>query len=116
MVSSVIGSAGVGDPASPGSPSSLREPKAWRKTIVPACPIWTTAPGIRCAAMASFTNCETGANSGAGATAGGLDGGGDDAGAVVDCAVVGDVLTGVGGASRLHAGSAAMVSTTVPRA
>ncbi|GFG73216.1 hypothetical protein MBOT_05810 [Mycobacterium botniense] len=65
IVSSLIGSAGAGDPSSPGSPASLRAPYAWWKTILPACPITTTAPGNRCAAIASLISVETAANSGA---------------------------------------------------
>lgn len=48
MVSPVMGPAGEGDPSSPGSPSSLRHPKAWCTTTLPAWPIFTTAPGSRC--------------------------------------------------------------------
>src|SRR5918912_535022 len=72
-VSSVIGSAGAGDPSSPGSPASLREPYAWWKTICPACPITTTAPGILFAAIASLISLDTVAKSGAGAASGGLE-------------------------------------------
>src|SRR6185312_13288102 len=67
MVSSVIGSAGAGDPSNPGSPASLREPYAWWKTVRPPCPITTTPPGSFSAAIASFISVEIDANSVAGA-------------------------------------------------
>src|SRR3984885_8736305 len=63
MVSSVIGAAGAGDPSSPGSPASVREPYASWKTVVPPCPITTTPPGSFWAAIASFISVEIGANS-----------------------------------------------------
>ena len=63
IVSSVIGSAGAGDPSNPGSPASVREPYAWWKTVLPPCPITTTPPGSLWAATASFIRVEIGANS-----------------------------------------------------
>src|ERR1044072_7974634 len=71
MVSSVIGSAGGGDPSSPRSPASVRAPYAWWKTPLPPSPITTTAPGSLCAAIASFISVETAAKSGAGTATGG---------------------------------------------
>ena len=73
IVSSVIGSAGAGDPSSPGSPASLREPYACWKTTLPPWPITTTAPGSLCAAIASLISLETAAKSGAGAAVGGTE-------------------------------------------
>src|ERR1700689_1863545 len=63
IVSSVIGSAGAGDPSHPGSPASGREPYAWWKAVLPPCPITTTPPGSFSAAIASFISVEIGANS-----------------------------------------------------
>jgi hypothetical protein len=63
IVSSVIGSAGAGDPSNPGSPASVREPYASWKTVLPPCPITTTPPGSFLAAIASFISVEIGANS-----------------------------------------------------
>src|SRR5262249_51812021 len=74
IVSSVIGSAGAGNPSSPGSPASLREPYAWWRAMLPACPITTTAPGSLFAAIASLISLETLAKSGAGVAPGGLGG------------------------------------------
>src|ERR1700761_7071608 len=67
IVSSVIGSAGAGDPSSPRSPASLREPYAWGEAILPPCPITTPPPGSFFAATASFISVETVANSVVGA-------------------------------------------------
>src|SRR5690348_732614 len=83
MVSSVIGSAGVGDPSRPGSPASLRSPYACLKTTVPPCPIRTTAPGSLCAASASLITLDTGAKSNAGLGAAGAGGGAATGGRVV---------------------------------
>src|SRR5271156_747701 len=117
IVSSVIGSAGAGDPSSPGSPASLREPKAWWKTILPPCPITTTAPGSLCAAIASFISFDTVANSGAGAASGSGEpvtksGAGAAAGACVARALS---LTAVG-ATLPREQAAASVSKTAPTA
>ncbi|SHS89129.1 Uncharacterised protein [Mycobacteroides abscessus subsp. abscessus] len=94
IVSSVIGSAGAGDPFRPGSSGSLRHPKAWRKTILPACPISTTAPGSRGAATASFTSVVMGAKGPVGTMLG----------AVIGCA------------GRPHEGVPARASRTVATA
>lgn len=102
IVSSVIGSARARDPSSPGSPASLREPKARRKTILPACPIMTTAPGNRCAATASSMSWETGVKSNSGATAGAV--------------VARELVPGGGCAACPHEGAAARMSKTVPTA
>src|SRR5437868_14849759 len=91
IVSSVIGSAGAGEPSSPGSPASLREPNAWWKTTLPPWPITTTAPGSLCAAIASLISWETAAKSGVGAEAGGNAGA---AGACVGATGACDVATG----------------------
>ena len=113
MVSSVIGSAGAGEPSSPGSPASLRSPNAWRSTIRPPCPICTTAPGRRCAETASFTSWAIGANSGAGATDGVVVAGMSVWGATVSGAAVVDVvLVAAGGAGRPQDATAARASRT----
>src|SRR5882757_7683842 len=80
IVSSVIDSAGAGDPSSPGSPASFREPYAWWKTTLPPWPITTTAPGSFCASIASLISLETATKSGAGAAVGGTVGTGAAAG------------------------------------
>src|SRR6185312_11271175 len=95
IVSSVIGSAGAGDPSSPGSPASLRDPYAWWKTTLPPCPITTTPPGSPPAAIASLISLETVAKSGAGPAAGISAGAGAGAGADAGAGRCGRSATGV---------------------
>src|ERR1700733_4031809 len=63
IVSSVIGSAGAGDPSNPGLPASVREPYAPWKTVVPPGPITHTPPRSFWGAIALFISVDIGANS-----------------------------------------------------
>src|SRR5882672_10312570 len=119
IVSSVMGSAGAGDPSSPGSPASLRKPYAWWNTTLPPWPITTTAPGSRRAGIASFISLETVAKSGVRAASGGNVGVGAATGASAGgsgaCVACGLLPTAVFSASpREHA--VANTSTTAPTA
>src|SRR5262245_34833912 len=121
IVSSVIGSAGAGDPSSPGSSASLREPYAWWKTTLPPWPITTTAPGSRCAAIALFISLETVVKSAEGAATGGnvgvgaATGAGGGAGATGACVACARSVTG-GCAALPREQAAVSASKTAPTA